>query len=706
MAKYLKTKQPEHKAEKRKPNTSGTSNVQYLRKVRKNIYRQAMLALLTVVLTIVILFAMTSAWYTNIVQTSGLVFEAEAWGFDGTITVNDSSIVAAPGDEGVVHLTVENSSDSISAVSVNVSKNEMQEEMKQRLFFYVDTSLERNGETMERVYLNKYEGYTYDVFSKSQLTLTEQVSNAPVIKWQWVYDVLGYYVLGQPYTIEKTNEIENADGTVTAEIVSTTQMSVKEYLRPIEYNFDDATTVVQSNNNNLSVEIATVDGVTTPELFLYQLSKTDGYDGEIGYDDKQSFGNYYAVDVDENGYGVYAYLCNYAEIKMATDYDTMLGEISNKRAKGMAITEQELALMTHTAKLTLSAQKIEGTTVSANTLGTLRNAINLNIASIIQLSSNITIPEGEALTIPADTRVMLDLNGHTITNLDGTAIKAEPGSYLTMLNGSITNITLDEAEASSKTYGIYATGAEVVMSDVDITDFQYGVFVGDHENSNELDSRVYMAGCDVNAKSYAVFVSGNGILSDRRSQLVIENCKLSSEGIVLTGSGDSSGTGRWGTDIQVINSTIIADTNDKNVQGCGIYHPQKNSSLTVYNSVVEGYNGIAIKGGSVDIVGSTVRGMGAYQEPRFEGNGFTDTGDAVYVETSYGYLIELNISNGSILTHSDPQSRSLRVFDEKSTVVMVNIESGTFDEEQPEAYIARNSEQSIVSGKAVVSALQ
>ena len=77
---------------------SGKQTSPELNKIQKNIYRQAALAGLTVVLTIVILFAMTSAWYTNIVQTSGLVFEAEPWGFDGTITVENDPIQAAPGD--------------------------------------------------------------------------------------------------------------------------------------------------------------------------------------------------------------------------------------------------------------------------------------------------------------------------------------------------------------------------------------------------------------------------------------------------------------------------------------------------------------------------------------------------------------------------------------------------------------------------------
>ena len=83
--------------------TSEMSNVQ---RMQKNIARQAALTVLTVVLTVVILFAMVSAWYTNIAQTSGLTFEAEAWGFKGDITIDNEAIMAAPGDEGIIDLTV------------------------------------------------------------------------------------------------------------------------------------------------------------------------------------------------------------------------------------------------------------------------------------------------------------------------------------------------------------------------------------------------------------------------------------------------------------------------------------------------------------------------------------------------------------------------------------------------------------------------
>ena len=108
-----------------------------LKRAKRNIYWQAGLAMVTIVLTIVILFAMTAAWYTNIVETSGLVFEAEAWGFDGQITIAEKSIQAAPGDEGSIQLEVVNSSESMTSVGISASKSRMAEEMQKRLFFYV-----------------------------------------------------------------------------------------------------------------------------------------------------------------------------------------------------------------------------------------------------------------------------------------------------------------------------------------------------------------------------------------------------------------------------------------------------------------------------------------------------------------------------------------------------------------------------------------
>ena len=684
MAKYLKNNKTIRKTPIQNRIAAKNSDASNLKKVQKRIFRQATLTVLTVILTVVILFAMTSAWYTNVVQTSGLTFEAEAWGFKGDITVESEAIMAAPGDEGIIDLTVENESDSVSAISVNVSKNGMKTEMQKRLFFYVDTRMSRNEETMERVYLNKFEGYTYNVFNNSQLTLTEAFSNAPVIKWEWVYDVLGYYVIGKPYTVSNTVE-----GVTTV----TQKMDIKEYLRPIEYDFDEATTLINTEGEQIQVELNTVDGVQSPEEFLVALSKMDGYEGEININEDHAFDNYYKVDVDEDGYGVYAYLCNYSDIQKETQYDTKLGELAYQLANGKGLTPEQIKKLKeelqHSITLNLSAQKDNDTAITVSTLSSLQQMLDMGVANVVQLGSDITVVEGQTIHIPENARVMLDLNGHTITNQDGAAITANPGSSLTLTGGTLQQVNRDGVTNPGTTYGIRAIGAEVVMSEMEIKDFVHGVYAGDNATDNDRDSRVHIMNSTINVENCAAFISGNGLVSEQKSRLIIEDSHLYSGNIVVCGNGDTSGNGRWGTDIQIINSEIIGvQKAGSSAVGVGIYHPQKNSTLTVLDSQVEGSTGIVLKGGTAVINNTTVNGTGGYAEPTVEGNGFTNTGDAVYVETSYGYDIELRITGNSRLEHTDSRSCSLRVFKENATHVYVEIDGGVFAEKLPEEYLA------------------
>ena len=109
-----------------------------LKKAQHTVFWQAGLALLTVILTIVIIFTMTAAWYTNIVQTSGLTFQAEAWGFEGSVNVTGTAIKAAPGDEGVIQLEAENKSESIAAASIiaKVYRDRMMYELEEKYPMY------------------------------------------------------------------------------------------------------------------------------------------------------------------------------------------------------------------------------------------------------------------------------------------------------------------------------------------------------------------------------------------------------------------------------------------------------------------------------------------------------------------------------------------------------------------------------------------
>ena len=660
--------------------------------MQKRIYRQAALAGLTVILTIVILFAVTTAWYTNIVQTSGLTFQAEAWGFDGKIIVGEEKIIAAPGDEGIIPLQVENSSDSIAAISLNVSKANMKDDMKKRLFFYVDTRMSRNGEIMDRVYVNNYESYTYTLFSHGNLILTDQTNNAPQLKWEWVYDVLGYYVMAQPVTYASVTGEEGASADAAEAAEPVVRMEIKDYLRPIEYDYDAATTDYEDRSDGGQVSVlTTVDGNTSPELFLQNLSRSDGYPEIIAAEPVAE--GFYPVDVDpDTGYGVYAYLCSPSEVAMETRTDAKLAELAYKLVNDLAITQDELALIQPEAKLTLSAQKNESTAISVNTHSGLQKAINDGVADVVQLGGDIHISKDHTIVIPKNSRVLLDLNGYKLTSDTGNAIEVLQGSTLTMINGRMECIT---THGDTRETGIFAAGAEVVMSKVKLEGYEYGIYVGD--NDGELDSRIHMVDCEIDASTCAVFISGNGLLSSQKSQLIVERCDLRSDLLVISGNGTATGNGRWGTDIQVIDSTITGNVTEDYIGG-GIYQPQRNSTLTVYNSTVSGYNGIAVKGGSVSIIGSTISGLGTKQEPSFVGSGYTDTGDAVYIDTSYECEILLEISdipgqNGRESKLTSAYGQSLQVFEKDADNVAVKISGGIFQEEQPENYLAEDAVQ-------------
>ena len=312
-----------------KQNKEAPQTPSSVEKIRRSIRWQAGLALATVALTLVLVFSMTAAWYTNVTQTSGLMIQTESWGFEGQIQAANPPMEAGPGAEGSINLLVSNTNDSRSQISVGVSKAKMEVPMQQRLFFYVDAPMTRNEETMDRVYLNSRESYTYTLLPGEDLELTGQMHTDAPIKWHWVYDVLGYYVLG----------------TWSAESGSFT---AQDYLRPIEYDYDPAATTFTQVGQSL--ELQTVDGVTTVADLLAELSRSDGYPGQIDPASKLGTG-YYPVSVDESGYGVYAYLCTYEEIQQATAYDTALAQTAkNARENGTAAPVHEAVLQIYAQK--------------------------------------------------------------------------------------------------------------------------------------------------------------------------------------------------------------------------------------------------------------------------------------------------------------------------------------------------------------------
>lgn len=592
-----------------------------LSRIRKRIGLQAYLAVMTVVLTVVIVFGMTAAWYTNVVHSGGLIFEVEQSGVNVDAVVKAAGFTAKPGDQGIISLSATNKGGAPVDITVSINKADMDPQMQKRLYFYVESQETANGEIGQRSYITAMDGYTYRVLGGKSLTLTEQFHNAPSLKWCWVYDVLGYYVLGQA----------QADDVV-----------VQEYLRPIEYDYDMATF-------DEAGRLLTVDGVTGVDSFLMELSQTDGYPGQISQD--QMVGRYYQVAVDTSGYGVYAYLCTYQEVEENTDYDTALG------AAALAGNTA-----TYSALMTLNAEPTQFKTVTVGSAQALQTVLAEGEAEAIVLGSNLVLESGTTLTIPSGKELLLDLNGHNLTvYTTGSAINMEPDSSLTIVDGTVSG--------SGAGYFVSMVGAELTLDDVTISGYKRAVSVSDYTGSGQ-DSTVRISGCNITAKEVAVAIFGNGLGSQQTSKVLIEHSKLVSDGYVISGNGSVYGNGRWGTEIEIISSELIQ--NGTLDTGAAIYHPQPYSTMNIYDSQITGYNGIVVKGGSVAICNSSVTGIGENPaSPSFAVSGYADTADAVYLETGYGYDISLVLRNATLRSF---YAKGLGIYEENTAFVVLTTE--------------------------------
>lgn len=571
--------------------------------LKRNAIHKGLLAVAALTLAIVMLFAMTAAWYKNVVQTSGLLFHVEQWGLDSSVDVTDELIGAAPGDSGRIRLSVDNTSDGIISVTLGVSKGDMYNDladMRKRVFFYIEDTVYRGGEHTPRVYLNSVEAYSYTVLPAQNLVLGDNGNAAPLM-WEWVFDVLGFYFYG----------------TVTP----TTDATISEYLRPVEYRLDQATF--------RDGDLETVDGTTAPLAFLETLSEKDGYEGTVTTTVTADDGRvYYPVTVDENGEGVWIYLCNLGEIEYETVVDTALGSAE-------ADTDRQFETYLH-----VTAQQRQLEVIDAATEAQLLEALNDNRYDMVQLSADIALTD--TLQFESLHEKVLDLNGHTLSAEVNSVVKVEEDSVLTMMNGTL------QGSGTTSAYGLTVTGGDVALSNVTITDTAQAVRIWDPDSSYN-DSRVTLTGCTIRCTSVGVHIRGNGPKTTADTFLIIDDCLIDCDGYyALSGNGNVGANGTYGTNIHIRNSTL------RSVNGSAIYHPQRDSTLLVENSLLESFTAVAIKGGTATFVDTKIHGVACDglepAEPGFAVSGYADTGAGVYVETGYDYPSTVTIKGDSEVT--------------------------------------------------------
>lgn len=601
------------------------------------IWKQALFALAALATLGVLLYSLTTAWYTNVAETTELVFETESWGFEGQVKALDTGLLLAPGQSACAALSVTNDGEQINQITVTVDKSTMSEELQKRIYFYVPAEAKESDKTANRVYLSTYGGYSYRVMPKSTLLLTaDSAADAPV-RCEWAYDVLGYYVYGtldenkQLITAEKIDEHKRKD------------VEAPVYIRPVEYDYDKA---IFQDDKLLTV------GEVKVEDFVKALLAADGYKNA----DTTKVGEYYAVNITGTSgseqTGLWLYLCTQPEIKAATVLDTRIGtyryllEQKDEQGNAIPLTEEQeykdVAALLDGAKATIqiAGQNLRTSIADVTEVKSLTAA--LKQGESVRLAGDMTLEE--AVTIPADKDVIIDLNGKQLTTavVGQPVLKGAPGSSITVLNGTI--------DGGSRDTAVQLVGSRAAFSGVTI---QGRLLIDDKNESNENGtvSVVRLSNCTlktVGDEQVGVHVFGNGAASSSRTVLLVEDCTIESTfaGILGNGSDDC-----YGTDIQVLNSTVKG-------KYAGIYQPQRGSRLLVQNSTVEGMTGIAVKGGTVTIQNCIVNGtaekgfLPTEDQVKASRNGWLDTGAGVYVEANYDWAdeITLTITDSTIST--------------------------------------------------------
>ncbi len=591
---------------------------------KKRIYKQAGLALTAILVTVALLFAMSTAWYSNVLEAGSLTFQAEKWELNADHVSSNGNVVAQPGARGILPVSYKNTSDSIVNAYVNVSKEQMDVPLQKRIYFYTETPYTvgsgENAETVARRYLTNGTAAPYTVLSMGQLTMSDDFCTVDTpICWEWVYDLLGYYV-----RLEPTN-----DGSVIE----------KEYLRPIVYDYDKATF---DENGNL----ATVDGKHM-DHFLQDITAEDGYlnkfvESNITTDSKTGT-KYYTVDNDnQNTLGYYT------AIRLLTKQEIAEANLWDTEHAGASFNNVKITITGETANVDM---------INVGTTEDLTKALKSENGGYIRLSGNLELTEN--ITVSAKEPVILDLNGATLTGsaTGGDLFTVGKGRELTVINGTIKN------SAGNKTlFGI--NNGKLTVSNVTATaegESQWGIYIQDNNRTTaqDGDSIVYITHSTISTGLPTVMVVGNNTTTAQKTRCVIENSTLTSDYVAVYGNGQ---TVSGGTAIEIKDSIITG-------KYAAVSHPQDNSTLHAENSTFTGNTGIAVKGGTVYLDNCVVTGSATETlAGAFNNNGFTDTGAAVYLEAGYERdNIAVYITGENSRITAKKQQALLLYHDEKDT---------------------------------------
>ena len=324
------------------------------------------------------------------------------------------------------------------------------------------------------------------------------------------------------------------------------------------------------------------------------------------------------------------------------------GKAPSFAAPGVGITKNENGSFTAVDGMTAQILDKDGNSVKA--YSTLAEAVAAaEDGQTVRLLADVA-----ESSIKVNANITIDLNKMTVT-----------GSFVTYGEVTIQNGTIDVPDGETN----YAYG-KLTLADVDIT------------------------GKAVNSSLLSVNYNGS-VTIDKDSTIVADSAKGDSPAVFIKGQNDSGKTyapelNIYGTVQSAKTPAIQGNGTDRGVSHVNVFEGAvvKSESLAVYlpqpcevnitGGLVEGYCGIGIKSGTLNISGGTVRGVAndnVIGDQYSQTNGISYDGSAIMIDSYIGYAgqVQINIS-GNAVVESKYSTAIREIGNDKSQTNLVGLD--------------------------------
>ena len=324
------------------------------------------------------------------------------------------------------------------------------------------------------------------------------------------------------------------------------------------------------------------------------------------------------------------------------------GKTPSFAAPGVGITKNENGSFTAVDGMTAQILDKDGNSVKA--YSTLAEAVAAaQDGQTVRLLADVA-----ESSIEVNANITIDLNKMTVT-----------GSFVTYGEVTIQNGTIDVPAGETN----YAYG-KLTLADVDITGkaASSSLLSVNYNGSVTIDKDSTIVADSAKGDSPAVFIRGQ---DDRGKTYAPELNIYGTVQSAKTPAIQGNGTDRGVSHVNVFEGAVVKS------ESLAVYLPQP-CEVNITGGLVEGYCGIGIKSGTLNISGGTVRGVAkdnVIGDKYSQTDGISYDGSAIMIDSYIGYAgqVQINIS-GNAVVESKYSTAIREIGNDKSQTNLVGLD--------------------------------